>query len=244
MRVCHFATWPNNVNFLEIIPAQNFKLNLKNGKINSMSSMVKPSQILGGIIGGFDEIGLEMEAPSASSIVKQAGGFVEDLFSLVGDIAGVENKSSETNTHKFSSGTIEFNQAKAQNEALKEQKQKEQADRKRIFYQALKEDQQRAKEAKEKLLFEEEINDIVTNLPTEQKNELLHYQASYRDRSIYQKAQLRIKLIEQRKKADKQQKEISIAETKTKASAMQTAFEGGSGSQGGGQANLSFQATG
>ncbi len=199
---------------------------------------IKPSQIFG----GFDEIGFEMETPSVSSVVKGVTSVFEDIFSLGQDITGVEDKPSEE-TKKFpSEGTIEFNQAVA--EAQDKQKKKETVDAQKIFFQALKEDTQRAKEAKDKLLFEEEMSDIVTNLPTEQKNELLHYQAGYKDRSIYQRAELRKKLIEQRKEADKKQKEVSIAQTAPKATAMNAAFEGGSGTQGSGQGNLSFQATG
>ncbi len=203
---------------------------------------IKPSQVLGGILGGFDEIGFEMETPSASEVVKGVSSVFEDIFSLGADIAGVEDKSTGE-VQKFPpQGTIEFN--KAITEAQKEEKKKEAAKAQKIFFQALKEDTQRAKDAKDKMLFEEEINDIVTNLPTEQKNELLHYQASYKDRSIYQRAELRKKLIEQKKEADKKQKEVSIAQTTPRATAMNAAFEGGSGTQGSGQGNLSFQATG
>ena len=203
---------------------------------------VKPSQVLGGILGGFDEIGFEMDTPSASSVVKGVSSVFEDIFSLGQDITGIEAKPSQEAQKFPSQGTIEFNQAKAK--AEEDQKKKEVVENKRVFYQGLKDDTQRAEQAKNRMLFEEEINDIVTNLPTEQKNELLHYQASYKDRSIYQKAELRKKLIEQKKMADKQQKQASMAQTSPKASAMNAAMEGGSGTQGGGQANLSFQAAG
>ena len=203
---------------------------------------LKPSKVLGGILGGFDEIGFEMETPSATSVVKGVSSLFEDIFSLGQDIAGTEKKSAEE-TKKFPpQGTIEF--PKAVSEAQDEQKKKDRAQDQRIFFQGLKEDTQRAKEAKDKLLFEEEISDISTNMPTDEKNRLLHYQASYKDRSIYQRAELRRKIIEERKKADKQQKEASMSQTQSKTTAMNAAFEGGSGSQGGGQSNLSFQATG
>src|SRR3989338_3109474 len=91
---------------------------------------------------------------------------------------------------------------------------------------------------------QEEINDIVTNLPTEQKNQLLHYQASYRDRSVYQRSELRKKLIEQKKNAEKQEKAASIPSPAKQPSAMEGAFEGRSGTQGSGSANLSNQAVG
>ncbi|MBI2196694.1 hypothetical protein HYU45_03760 [Candidatus Daviesbacteria bacterium] len=137
-------------------------------------------------------------------------------------------------------GSIEFNKKQARNE----QKENAETGRKKAFYQTLKEDIERAARAKDKLLFEEEINDIVTNLPTEQKNQLLHYQASYKDRSIYQRAELRKKLIEQQKKAEKQEKATSIPSPAKQPSAMEGAFEGRSGAQGGGTANLSNQAVG
>lgn len=197
----------------------------------SDDNKIKPSQIFG----GFDEIGFEMEAPSTSSIVQGVSGVIKDIFSLGQDIVGEKTEVPEQrlDPDKFpSSGSIEF-------------KKKEEVEAKKIFYQALKDDTQRAEQAKNRILFEEEINDVMVNLPTEQKNELLHYQASYKNnRSIYQRAELRKKLIEQSKEADKKQKEVSIAQTAPKATAMNAAFEGGSGTQGSGQGNLSFQATG
>lgn len=121
---------------------------------------------------------------------------------------------------------------------------KAEIDRKKAFYQALKEDQDRAQRARDKLLFEEEINDIATNLPTEQKNRLLHYQASYKDRSVYQRAELRRKLIDESKKAKEQEKQVSIPSPAKQPSALEGAFEGRSGAQGSGTANLSAQAVG
>ncbi len=196
----------------------------------SDDNKLKKSQIFG----GFDEIDFEMEAPSASSIAQGVSGVIKDIFSLGQDIVGerTEVPEQKLNPDKFSSGSIEF-------------KKKEDVEAKKVFYQALKDDTQRAEQAKNRMLFEEEINDVMVNLPTEQKNELLHYQASYKNnRSIYQRAELRKKLIEQAQQADKQQKQESMAQTKPKASAMNAAMEGGAGTQGGGQANLSFQATG
>ncbi len=195
---------------------------------------VRPSQILGGILGGFDEIGFEMDTPSASSVVKGVSSVFQDIFSLGQDIAGVEEKHDSKEAQKFpSQGSIEFN--KAQEKAV---------DSKKIFFQTLKDDTQRAEQAKNRMLFEEEINDIAINMPTDEKNRLLHYQSSYKDRSVYQRAELRKKIIEERKSADKQRKQASMAQTNPKASAMNAAMEGGAGTQGGSQANLSFQATG
>ncbi len=203
----------------------------------SNDEKIKLSQVFG----RFDEIGFEMEAPSVSSVAKGVSSVFEDIFSLVSeDIAGGKTEVPEQDPAKFpSTGTIEFTK-----KIQTDQKQKETAAAQRIFFQALKEDTQRANEAKNRLLFEEELNDIATNLPTEEKNRLLHYQASYKDRSIYQRAELRKKIIEEQKRSEKKEKEVSIAQTQTKATAMQTAFEGGSGTQGSGQSNLSFQATG
>lgn len=207
----------------------------------SEDNKLRPSQILGGIIGGFDEVGFEMEAPSASSVAKGIGEGVGEVFSLFGDIVGVESKSEEKSSGFPSKGSIEFNKNEAK--AQEELKKKEAAGKKQVFFQGLKDEQIKVQMAKDRMLFEDEINDITSNISTEEKNELLHYQASYKDRSVYQKAELRRKLIEQRRKSEKQKKENSVAETKG-VSAMNAAMEGGSGSQGGGQANLSAQATG
>lgn len=219
--------------------------------------------ILGGIPGLFDESEFEKES-FLSSAVK---GVIESTISLVKeDVAGIPSKTEVPEpfidafknepedkldpTKKFSlNGTIDFkNQAQKLEQSRKkiEQSQKEQkeAARQKAFFQTLKEDQERSERAKDKLLFEEEVNDIITNLPTEQKNELLHYQASYRDRSIYQRAELRKKLIEQRDKKEKQEKEVSIPSPAKQPAALEGAFEGRSGSQGGGTANLSAQAVG
>jgi len=73
---------------------------------------------------------------------------------------------------------------------------------------------------------------------------LLHYQASYKDKSVYQRAELRKKLIEQQEKSEKQEKATSIPTPAKQPSALEGAFEGRSGSQGGGSANLSNQAVG
>ncbi len=204
---------------------------------------VKPSQVLGGIMGGFDEIGFEMETPSVSSVVDGVGGIFSDIFSLGQDIVGAEPKEASAESNKFpSKGTIEFNKNEAR--AQQQLKEKEQTDKKKAFYQTLKDDQVRAQMAKDRMWMEEEINDLTSNMSTEEKNELLHYQASYKDRSIYQKAELRRKIIEQRRKSENQQKDASIPSPAKQASALETAFEGGSGSQGGGTANLSAHATG
>ncbi len=182
------------------------------------------NNILGGIPGLFDETDFEKETS------KVAGSIFEAITSLSKDIFP-------------SKGTLEFTKPNKANEE-KERKQKADAKRREAFFKALKEDMVRAKDAKDKLLSEEEIYDIISNLPTEQKNQLLHYQASYRDRSIYQRAELRKKLIEEQKKAQDKQKKASVPSPAKQPSALEGAFEGRSGSQGGGQANLSNQAVG
>lgn len=150
-----------------------------------------------------------------------------------GDFEMEASVSSVTKAEKFpTTGTIEFNKKKAE------------ADRKKAFYQALREDYDRSQRVKDKLLFEEEINDIATNLPTEEKNRLLHYQAGYKDRSVYQQAELRRKLIEKGKKAKEQEKQAPIPSPAKQPSALEGAFEGRSGAQGSGTANLSAQAVG
>lgn len=159
------------------------------------------------------------------------GLFEEEYYERETTVTSAVTQTAE-NGEFPSTGSIEF------------QKQKAETVRKKAFFQSLKEDMERAQKAKDKLLFEEEINDIVTNLPTEQKNRLLHYQASYRDRSIYQRAELRKKLIEEQKRSEKQEKAASIPSPAKQPSALEGAFEGRSGSQGSGTANLSAQAVG
>lgn len=206
-------------------------------------STINPRGILGGIMGSFEE-DYEKETSAASAVSSVASGFFESILSLGKDIAGVEEKTESNNANKFpSKGSIEFNQA-VKKEVDEQQKKKADIDRKQAFFQALKEEQSRAGRATDKLLFEEEINDIATNLPTEEKNRLLHYQASYKDRSIYQRAELRRKIIEQQKQAEEKQKEASLPSPAKQPSAMEGAFEGRSGTQGGGSANLSAQAVG
>lgn len=208
--------------------------------LSSTKSRLDPRSILGGILGGFDETDFERETTVASAVSQGVNGVFEAVLNLSQDITGLDTKTEANGTEKFpSTGTIEF-----QKHIETQQKQKAETDRKKVFFQALKEDQERAQRAKDKLLFEEEINDIATNLPTEQKNRLLHYQASYRDRSVYQRAELRKKLIEERTKTEEQQKQASIPSPAKQPSALEGAFEGRSGSQGGGTANLSAQAVG
>lgn len=204
--------------------------------------------VLGGIPGLFEE-NYEKES-FLSSVGKGIGGTLEDVSSLLTDITGAENKTlseDETATNRPAiGGQKEINNFnnKSQAEAEKKLKQKEEADRKKAFYQALEQNRLRTQQAKDKLLFEEEINDIAVSLSTEEKNTLLHYQASYKDRSIYQMAELRRKIIEQRRKTEKKQKEVSIPSPAKQPSALEGAFEGRSGTQGSGTANLSAHATG
>lgn len=204
---------------------------------------VKTSQVIGGAMGWMDEIGFEMETPSASSVTQGVKGVFEDIISLGQDITGLEPKTEVEQENSLdptsgfpSKGSIEFNKAQAKFE--EQEKKRKETDRKKTFYQNLKDDQLRAHQAKERMWFEEEINDITTNMPIEEKNELLHYQASYKDRSIYQKAELRKKLIEQGRKKDQQQKEASIPSPAKKISALEGAFEGASGKVGSGIANF------
>ncbi len=199
------------------------------------------SKILGGILGSFEDDS-EKETSIFSAVAHGAGEVFE---------AGISLVQETVKTEKFSSGSIDFKKDQAQAEQLQKQQEqqaeqlKEQAgvDIKKAFFRALKEDADKVQKEKDRV-FEEEMNDIITNLPTEQKNELLHYQASYRDKSIYQRAELRKKLIEQSKKADKQEKATSIPSPAKQPSAMEGAFEGRSGNQGSGTANLSNQAVG
>ncbi|MBU1031767.1 hypothetical protein KKE03_02480 [Patescibacteria group bacterium] len=204
---------------------------------NTKSKRLDPRNIFGVIPGSFDEAYFERETSTISQVTQTAGGVFEAIFSLGKDITGSETNGAE----KFpSKGTIEFNKAAAE----QSQKQKADTERRKAFFQALKEDMDRAQKAKDRLLFEEELNGIATNLPTEQKNRLLHYQLSYKDRSIYQRAELRKKLIEEQKKGEKQQKEASIPSPAKQPNALEAAFEGGAGSQGKGTANLSALAVG
>lgn len=204
--------------------------------------------ILGGM--GFFEDDFEKESTGSSFVSQVTSSVSEAVIGLGQTITSTESKTPYTasstevkGTDKFSvNGSIEFNQ-KQQTQTEQLLKQKTEADRKRIFFQTLKEDQNKAEREKDRV-FEEELNDIVSNLPTEQKNRLLHYQTSYKDKSIYQRAELRKKLIEQQKQSEKQEKAASIPSPAKQPSAMEGAFEGRSGNQGSGQANLSAQAVG
>lgn len=218
----------------------------------STKSRIDPRSIIGGALGFFEE-GLEREtsilstvtATVASTAKDLLGGVYEETVDLSQTVILAKPESNGKGKFAINGSIDNFNKNNAQVELLQKQlEDKKQVDKKKVFFQALKEDQERAQRAKDKLLFEEEINDIVTNLPTEQKNQLLHYQAGYKDRSIYQRAELRRKLIEQQKQADKQEKEASIPTPAKQPSALEGAFEGRSGNQGGGTANLSAQAVG
>lgn len=152
------------------------------------------------------------------------------LGGILGSFEDDFERETSVGDEKFpSKGSIEFNTKQAE------------TNRKKAFFQAIKEDQERAEKAKDKLL-EEEIGDILKDLST--KNRLLLYQAGYQDRSIYQRAELRKKMIEEQKKSEKQEKAASIPSPAKQPSALEGAFEGRSGTQGGGTANLSAQAVG
>lgn len=197
---------------------------------------INPSSVLGGIPGLFEEFEFEKETSMVSTV---ASGVLEGITSLGKDMVGAESNSESNESHSFpSKGTIEFNKKQEEANAA-EKKQKTEAERKKAFFQALKEDQERAQRAKDILWFEEEINDLTANMPDDQKNVLLHYQASYKDRSIYQKAELRKKLIEQKQKEEEKEKAAAIPSPAKQANALETQFEGGTGKYGGGSANLS-----
>lgn len=207
------------------------------------SSKIRPNQQVGGGFGFFDEIGYEMETPSFSSVAKGLGGIVEDIFSIGSDLTESGSESKSESTLSIGGQTeIDFN--RRQTEAEAKLKQKDKDDQKKAFYQAMEQNRLRTQQAKDNMLIEEEINDISLNLSTAEKNQLLHYQAGYKDKSVYQRAELRRKIIEQRKMAEKQEKQTSIPSPAKKASALDAAYEGGSGTQGSGTANLSAQATG
>lgn len=215
--------------------------------------------ILGGIPDSYED-GFEREVSVVSTIASAIASGAKDVFGGVYEatvdlsktVVIAESKTESKGNGKFPTpGSIEFKNNQAQAEQLQKQqaqfeelkKQKVETDRKKAFFQTLKENQERTEREKEKLLLEE-INDIALNLPTEQKNQLLHYQAAYRDRSIYQLSELRKKLIEQRRQEERKQKETSIPNPAKQPSAMEGAFEGRMGTQGSGQANLSAQAVG
>lgn len=179
------------------------------------STKVNPRNILGGILGGIDE-DFETETSLVSSAVKNGvGGFIDALVDLgKQEVVGVAPKEANGEAKFPSKGTLEFNKAQAA-QAEQAKKQKE-IDRKKIFFQNLKEEQAKAQREKEQL--EEEIDDIAANLPMSQKNELLHYQSSYKDKSVYQRAELRKKLIEQRKQTEQQEAKAATASPKGKFS--------------------------
>lgn len=201
---------------------------------------VDPKNILGGM--GFFEGGFESES-FVSSAKGTAEGFFEAIVDLGKGVAGTESKTETGGKEKFDmNGSIDF---KKQEEKQKE-KQKEQTKIKRqtLFFQTLKQDQEKARREEEQTM-EQEIAELVASVPMEQRNELLGLQTEYRNsNSIYHRSELRRKIIEQRNKTKQQQKEASIPSPAKKVSALEGAFEGGSGSQGGGQANLSNQAVG
>ena len=219
---------------------------------SATKSRISPKSILGGM-GFFNEDDFEKETSlfsAVTSVVTEAvSDVVESVVDLGKDVKGTESKIESNGSGKFSiDGSIEFkNQAQQleqyQKKLEESQKEQKETSRQKTFFQSLKENQERVQIEKDKV-FEEEINDIITNLPTEQKNRLLHYQASYKDRGIYQRAELRRKIIEERNKAEKQEKAASIPSPAKQPSAMEGAFEGRMGTQGGGKANLSAQAVG
>ncbi len=146
--------------------------------------------ILGGILGSLED-NFEKESSFLSEVAEAA-------VDLGRNFKGAESKNESNGSGKFSiDGSINFkNQTQKLEESQKNlgqsQKEQKEVDRRKAFFQSLKADLDKVQREKDRV-FEEEINDIITNLPTEQKNQLLHYQASYRDRSIYQRAELRKK---------------------------------------------------
>ena len=200
------------------------------------NNKVNPSQAVGAM-GWIDETGFERgeRLIDVTSVVKGVGSLVFE------DILGM---SEEEESGKLSiGGQTELNfkekQAKAEEKVKEQEKKRKETDRKKTFYQNLKDDQLRAQMAKDRMFLEEEINDKISSFSTEQTNEMLHLQADYKDnKSVYHKAELRKKLIEQRRKNDKQKKEASIPSPAKQIYALEGAFEGASGKVGSGTANF------
>lgn len=192
-----------------------------------------------GAIGFYDEVGSERETSSVTSVVKEVvGGISEGVFSLLQEVGGVETKSSDEKLAIGGKTELKFDE-KRQAKLEEDQKKSKIANNQRAFYQDLKNEQIRIEMSKNKPSLEEEINDAITSLSNTDKNDLLHLQASYRNNNnVYQRAELRRKLVEKRKMADKQQKESSIPSPGKKISALDGAFEGASGSVGSGTANF------
>lgn len=219
---------------------------------SAIKSKIDPSKVPGSM-GFFDETDFEKETSILSMVTSVVTETVTEVAKTAVDLGkevkGAESKTESNGSGKFSiDGSIRFkNQAQQleqyQKKLEESQKEQKETNRQKTFFQSLKENQEKVEREKDKI-FEEEINDIITNLPTDQKNRLLHYQASYRDRSIYQRAELRKKIVEERNKAEKQEKATSIPSPAKQPSAMEGAFEGRSGNQGSGTANLSAQAVG
>src|SRR5258708_4442797 len=142
-------------------------------------SNLNPKNLLGGAIGWFeDEDNFEKES-STSSIMESVGEVLQDASRAVQEgISGAvtevpkafvdafkDEEESKLDPTKFpTKGSIEFNKNKARAEA--EEKKKKETQTNKIFYDALKDNQLRTQQAKDKMLFEEEINDISTNLST------------------------------------------------------------------------------
>ncbi len=211
-------------------------------------NILNPKNVIGAL-GFFDnDTSYESENSTIATFFQGVVDAAKDAASVVTEeVAGVNTNAESSKGEKFpTTGTLNFQEAQVkQQQAHEEEKKKQKAvEQKKVYFQSIKEGQAKVEQDKINAQFEEEINDISVNMSTEEKNRLLHYQSSYKDRSVYQKAELRKKLIEQRKADEKQKTAASMAQTTKQASAMQTAFEGGSGSQGGGQSNLSFQAAG
>lgn len=195
-------------------------------------SKIRPPQILGAM-GWFDEGSFEKEERviDVTSVVKEAGNL------LFEDILGVKQEEEEDKL--TIGGKTELNFKENQAKIEKQEKDRKESDRKKTFFKDLKDDQLRVQHAKERMWFEEEINDKISGFSTVETNELLHLQADYKDnKSVYHKAELRKKIIEQRRKKDQQQKAVSIPSPAKKISALEGAFEGASGKVGSGTANF------
>ena len=201
-------------------------------------------------MGFLDEFGAEL-VPDPHRLVSDGGQFIKEGFNaikdlLYEDVAFIQTPEQTPRKPMSATGSIEnFQTAHAKSPELLTKERE--ANYQRVVYANLEEARRNTQRFAHERTLGEAVRLEVSTMSTEEKNRALHLSLDLNEKNIsdpYHTYALREKKKEDWRKLEEKKKNTAILSPAKRPSALETMFEGGSGTQGSGQGNLSFQATG